>query len=142
MRDNRTTVIGSITALATACGQCFPYDSAPRKWATVVACVSGVTFAYFAGGATAVERLKIKYAAVLAACWVLAIVPGCTFAHLSLGLNNTPFGSLSTSIGGGTIGQTHQTESSNTVSAGWLWKPRCQTNHQSNNTNTTAAVKL
>ena len=115
MRSSRTTITGSITALATALGQCFPYDSPPHRWSMVVACVAGLLFAVFVGSDEPASRIHIRYAGLLASMWVVGLCGGCTLSAFQVGLTQTPFGSLHLTIGGGTIGQSKTQLQTNTL---------------------------
>jgi FtsH-binding integral membrane protein len=115
MRSSRTTISGSITALATALSQAFPYDSPQHRWAMVVACIAGLLFAVFVGSDEPASRIHIRYAGILASTWALGLCGGCTLSAFQIGLTQTPFGSLHMTIGGGTIGQSKTQLQTNTL---------------------------
>jgi hypothetical protein len=117
MRSSRTTITGSITALATALGQCFPYDSPPHRWCMAAACVAGLAFAVFVGSDEPASRIHIRYAGLLASIWAVGLCAGCTLSAFQVGLTQTPFGSLHLTIGGGTIGANKAGTQTNTLGA-------------------------
>lgn len=115
MRTSRTTITGSITALATALGQCFPYDSPPHRWCMAAACVAGLAFAVFVGSDDPASRIHLRYAGLLASIWAVGLCAGCTLSAFQVGLTQTPFGSLHMTIGGGTIGRSKAGTQTNTL---------------------------
>jgi hypothetical protein len=115
MNNPRTTIFGGLAAAAVAASQ---VEGIPERWKTVLVvlgAVFGSLFAFFAKDATPTPKLPGRVLCALIVPFGLLIAAGCTLAHFRTAVSSPTFGSLSVSIGGGTIGNRPQDATVTTI---------------------------